>query len=452
MDGVLRRSGEMTSSQGTSPLTSDALLYINQIHNTIITGGNELEMDVDESWIWARARRPIILNLNPPYNASTGAGSVTLTQGLTAGTFSSVPQLTFNNVATNVSLEGWYLKPDNGPEIYRIIQHTSGSANFSLDAAFPQSSYASTFSAFQLEYDLVTSYIIVDTYNDTFDFISSGTTQQSATLTHGSYAPAAYATAVAAALQAQDSNGNTYSGSYDTVQRLFTFSSSLNGNNTPIFQIVGNGTNYYRSGWAEAGFDYLTSSGSASYVGTYALSAAAKLTQPARIYYGYQFGFGAESGQICNLDPVRFEMEYPLIDLRMGTPQYFCVTGERSNDGKLSVRFEKYPAQAMRVEFEHIPWPKDLQNNAQSIPKIPRKFIRVLEYGAAHYLSTDKTSDKAQTWLSTSQNMLKAMMKANRQELAKTSKNFGATIARMDLMPDKSYRRLALFGYDSNGS
>ncbi len=434
----------MTSSQGTSPLTADALLYLNQIHNTIITGGNELEVDVDESWIWARARRPIILNLNPPVTA----GNVTLTQGSTAGTFSTVPQIN----ASNASVEGWYLKPDNGPEIYRIVQHTSGQTTFALDGAFPQTSYASTFHCFQLEYDLIPSYLTVDTLNDTLDFIESGSTVLSATITHGSYTPAGYATAVAAALNAAGTHTNTYSASYDSIQRLFTVTSNLGGTGSPIFTLKGNGTNYYRSGWNELGFDYTTQTGAGSYTGTYALGAAARLTQPARIYYGYQFGIGGSSGEVSALDPLAFERDYPLIDIRMGTPQHFQVTGERAIDGKMSVRFNKYPSQAMRVEFEHIPYPKDLQNNAQSIPRIPRKFIRVLEYGASFYLSTDKDSDKAQTWLGIASSALKAMMKANRQDLLKAGSNFGSVIARADLMPDKQYRRLNIYGYDSQDS
>ncbi len=224
--------------------------------------------------------------------------------------------------------------------------------------------------------------------------------------------------------------------------------SALNGTGSPLFTIKGNGTNYYRSGWNEAGFDYLTSSGSASYVGGYPLGATAKLTQPGRIYYGYQFGYGAQSGQVNNIDVVAFEREYPLIDVRQGTPQFFCITGEKSLDGKLSVRFNKYPAQAMRVEFEHISFPKDLQNNAQSIPRVPRKFVRVLEFGASYYLSLDRNSDKAAAYLALAQQALKGMMKFNRQELLKTSKNFGAVVARADLMPEKNYRRLNNYGYN----
>lgn len=444
LDGVLRRSGEMTSDLGTSPLQAAALLYLNQLHETVICGGNELETDIDESWTWAKGRRPIIVNLNPPITA----GSVTLTLGSTAGTFSTAPQLN----SANVSVENWYLKPDNGPEIYRIATHTSGSTAFSLDAAFPQTSYASTYHCFQLEYELIPSYIIVDQYNDTLDFISRGTTAQSATMTHGSYTPSALATHAATVLTSADTNANTYTGSYDSIQRTFKLTSNLGGTATAVFGIVGNGTNYYRSGWNELGYDYLTTSGSASYTGIYPLGATARLTQPARCYYGYQFGYGSEAGQICSMDPLAMDREYPLIDIRQGTPQYYCVTGEKALDGKMSVRFNKYPAQAMRVEFEHIPYPRDLQNNAQSVPRIPRKFIRLLEFGASYYLSLDKTSDKAQAFLGLAQQTLKAMMKANRTDLEKQSKNFGAVVARPDLMPEKSYRRLNIYGYDSSDS
>lgn len=442
LDGVLRRCGELTSDLGTSSLQPAALLYLNQLHQTIIAGGNELETDIDESWIWARARRPIIVNLNPPITA----GSVTLTLGSTAGTFSTAPQLN----SSNVSVEGWYLRADNGPEIYRIVQHTSGNTTFALDGAFPQTSYASTYHCFQLEYELVPAYIAVDQYNDTIDFIESGTTVLSGTITHGSYSPSALATAAAAALNAAGTHGNTYSASYDSIQRLFTVTSNLLGSGTPIFTVKGNGTNFYRTGWNELGMDYLTQSGSASYVGIYPLGASARITQAARSYYGYQFGYSSDSGQVCNLDPLAFDRQYPLIDIQQGSPQYFCLSGEKAIDGKLSVRFNKYPAKAMRVEFEHVPYPKDLQNNAQSIPRIPKKFLRVLEFGASYYLSLDKTSDKAQVWLGIAQQMLKAMMKANRTDLQKASKNFGSVIARPDLMPEKSYRRTNIYGYDSS--
>lgn len=441
LDGVLRRCGELTSDLGTSPLQPAALLYLNQLHQTIICGGNELEVDIDESWIWARARRPIVVNLNPPITT----GSVTLTQGSTAGTFSSAPQLN----SSNVSVEGWYLKPTNGPEVYRIATHTSGLTTFSLDAAFPQSSYGSTYSCFQLEYELVPSYLVVDQYNDRLDFISRGTTAQNATLTHGTYTPAALATHAAAVLTAADTNVNTYTGAYDSIQRTFSFTSNLGGTATALFSLVGNGTNSYRSGWNELGYDFSTQSGSASYGAAYPIGYSARLTQPGRIYYGYQFGFGAESGQITNVDPIAFERDFPLIDIQQGTPQHFCIVGEKALDGKLTVRMNKYPAQAMRVEFEYIPWPKDLQNNAQSVPRIPRKYVRVLEFGASYYLLLDKKSEQAAQYLALAQQMLKGMMKANRQELLKTGRNFGAVIARADLMPEKSYRRLNVYGYDS---
>jgi len=444
LDDVLRHCGEVTSDQGTSSLQSAALLYLNQIHNTVITGGNELEVDIDESWVWAQARRPLILNLNPPVTA----GSVTLNQGSVTGTFSTAPQVN----GASASVEGWYLKPDGGPEVYRIIQHTSGQTSFQLDCAFPQSNYASTFHCFQLEYDLTPSYIVIDQYNDTLDFISRGTTVQTATMTHGAYTPGSLATHAASVLTSTDTNGNTYTGSYDSISRNFTLTSNLGGTATALFTVTGNGTNYYRSGWSTLGFDYLSQSGSASYSSAYPLGATARLTQPGRIYYGYSYGLGQQSGQICALDPRSFDRDFNLINVRQGTPDYFMIVGEHAQDGRISIRLNKYPSQAMRIEFDHIPYPRDLQNNAQSVPRIPRKWNRILTYGAAYYLLLNKQDNNAGNYLQLSQQMLKGMMKANRQDLLKTGRNFGNVVARPDMLPEKSYRRLMVWGYDSDNS
>ena len=75
LDSILRRSGEVTD--GTSDLESDALEYLNRIHHTVIAGGNEFDVEVDEPWVWARAKRPMILELQPAFDTDT----VSLTQG-----------------------------------------------------------------------------------------------------------------------------------------------------------------------------------------------------------------------------------------------------------------------------------------------------------------------------------------------------------------------------------
>lgn len=448
LDGVLRRCGEITSDQGISPRTTAALLYLNQIHSNLVIGGSELNTDVDEPWVWAKSRRPTIIQLNPAITS----GTCSLTYGSQTGAFSTAPQVN----GSNVSVQGWFLKLQTGPELYKVATHSSGSTAFQLDAAFPQlTNAAANFTLFQLDYDVVASYLIVDSENATLDFIESGTTVLTATIASGSYTPAALATAVAVALNAAGTHGNTYACTYDSNLRLFTVSSALNGTGTPIFTIKGTSANYYRSGWSkELGFDYLDSSGSASYTGAYPLSTIVRLPQPARVYYGANFWTSASPGQINLVDPQAFDEQNPLVSIQGGIPETFTIIREKQ-DGTLTVRFNRYPtvttgSQGVRVEFEHIPYAKDLQNNSASIPLIPRKFIHILEYGAAYYLLNDMSDQRAQTYLALAQKLLEGMMKTNRKELEKAGRNFGTVIARQDMMPSLGRRRMNLYGYDGN--
>lgn len=447
VDGVLQRSGEVPSSVGTPNPTrqAQALLYLNQIHHNLVIGGSELNIDVDEPWTWARSRRPIILKLNPAITT----GSVSLTYGSVGGTFSSAPQL----VGSNISVEGWHIKPDNCPEIYKIAQHTSGSTSFQLDAPFPQNTASNTFRMFQLDYNLITSTLIVDSQNDTLDFIESGTTVLSASVPHGAYTQAALATAVATALNAAGTHTNTYSCTYDTNQRLFTVSSNLGGTGSPVFQPQGASPNSYRSCWELIGFDYTNFTGASSYTSLYADSTVVRFSQAARIFFGNTMFWDNQTGQMSLLDPVAFDRTYPLVDIQAGAPDSFTILHEKNNY-TLTIRLNKYPmsntnVQSMRVEFEHMPEPKDLYNNQYSVPKIPRKYIRILEYGAAYYLLKDKSDSKASEYLQIAQQTLQGMMKSNRKELEKAGTNFGNVIARPDLMPQNRKRRPNIYGYDS---
>lgn len=442
LDNVLRRCGEVTSSTGTSKWRDAALLYLNQIHHTVVTGGNELNLDVDEPWVWSKSRHPIVIQLNP----SITNGTVSLTQGSVAGTFSNVP--TVNGVAQSV--QNWLLRPYGYPDTYRISSHIAGSTSFVIDAPYPQvTSTANSYWLFQTDYDLVSSTINIDETNGTIDFSEDGTTQLTATIPVGGYAPAALATAAALAMTTASGVGNTYSGSYDSIQRYFTLSS--NAANASVFSLLGAGTNYYRSGLSFLGFDFTTQSGALKYTSAYSLDAIVRLSQPARIFYGYQFTYGDGSdGRVGMLDPVAFDRMYPMMDMRMGTPDSFCLLRE-DRTGKIKVRFNKFldTTHNMRVEFDHIPWPKDLFNNSASIPILPRKFIRILEFGAAFYLLTDKEDSRAPAYQQIAQAALTAMMRENRRELQRAGRDFGNVLARLDLTPRKRHLRLNIYGYDN---
>ena len=425
IDSVLRRCGELTD--GNSPYESQALDYLNQIHHTVITGRSELNLEVDEPFLWARAPRPIILELQPPYTS----GSVALTQGSKSGTFSAAP---------SYSVKGWFIKVDGVSEILRIGAHTASSTSFDLDAAYPGSDVsAGTFTVFKLDYDLVPDYLVIDTDNDKLDFIVSGTTEITATLTAGTYTPANLIAHVATQLQAADS-ARTYTGSYDTVKRVFSITSNLAS--SAIFKPQGAGTNAHRSAWATLGFDYENvSTSAATHTGIYPVGSVVRLVGPGRIHYGNN------SGQVEGVDALTLDKRYPINSAFQGVPTHFAQVREKT-DGTYVIRFNAYPDRKMRVEFEHIPQPKDLKDNAKSIPLIPRKFNRVLEYGAAFYLLTDKQDDKAQTYFQIAQGTLSSMMKFNRKELQRVGINFGAVIARPE-QRDVLVSRLNRYGYDS---
>lgn len=417
LDRVLTRCGELTD--GTSAYEADALGYLNKVHHTIIAGGNEFNTEIDEVWTWAKARRPLILELQPALET----GSVSLTQGLESGAFSAAPAY---------SVEGWYLKVTNEDDYFKIISHTAGQTAFELDAAFTGTTgSALTFKCFKLEYDLIASYLIVDNFNDKLDFIESGTTELTATLTHGSYTPAQLATHVAAQLNVA---GGTpaYTCTYDSVSRKFTLGSDRAS--SAVFKLQGgSGTNAQRSALELLGFDAEDLSDAASHTSVYALSSLVRFISPFKIYKRNSSGFSPEfTGNVFGVDELSFQRDFPLIDLLQGMPTKFCKVAERA-DGTVTVKFNRYPQNKTRVELEYIPVPRDLKDNANSIPLVPRKYIDVLEYGACYFIALDKSDDMKKDYAQLAQQKLQAMMKQNRKELQRTSRYFGQTIARLDM-------------------
>src|ERR1043165_2396903 len=88
---VLKKCGELLDS--TSDYDARAVEYLTAAHQNLLAGGNEFGIDCGEDWAWAKASRPIVLTLQAPYDT----GSVTLTAGSTAGTFSIAPTDSLGN-------------------------------------------------------------------------------------------------------------------------------------------------------------------------------------------------------------------------------------------------------------------------------------------------------------------------------------------------------------------
>lgn len=432
VDLALRNAGEVTN--GNSPYEAQILDYLNRVHFTMISGGTipigkDQTVEIDEVWPWAKASRPLILELQPMYQT----GTMALVQGSEAGVFSNAPSF---------SAKGWFFRVQGRPEIFRIAQHTAASVNFELDAAYTADSGSLNFSLFKLDYDLIPDFIVVDEMNDKVQFQKVAGTTISATLTKGTYTPAQLATHVAAVITAAAS-GPTISGAYDSITRLFSFTSNLAG--PTIFRLVGDGSFSLYSVHKTIGFDDVTTASAATQTSTYALGGICRLIEPIRVHRANNYS-GVDSGSIYGIDSESFQRDYPLFRTREEIPSKFFVLNERA-DGSFTVRFNAFPKEKTRIEIEHIPVPRDLKDSAASVPIVPRKHVDVLEDAATFYVMLNKSDDRAQLYANLMQGKLKAMIAQHRGSLVRTGYGFGQIVPRRDQL--QFARRRNFFGPES---
>ena len=114
-----------------------------------------------------------------------------------------------------------------------------------------------------------------------------------------------------------------------------------------------------------------------------------------------------------------------------GKPQNFAKVRERE-DGRITVRFDRYPEAKTRVEIEHFPFPRDLQNNTVSVPLVPYNYAKVLEYAGTYFLMRLKEDDQQQTYAELTKVTLQSMVKKNEGELHRAGIRFGQVVARSE--------------------
>lgn len=411
MDYCLRKGGEPTS--GTSAYETILLDDLNRAYHAVIAGGTIFDATIDEDWIWAKAKRPIVIELQPKYTT----GSISLTNGSEVGAFSSAP---------TDSLQGYYLRNDADETWYQIAQHTAGATAFELDGLYAgTTASAATYRAVKLDYELSPSHIVIDSRNNKIDFEETASSELTATLTAGSYTPSALATEVKT--QLDSAGASTYTISYDSDTRKFTLASNrLGGGGT--FKLLGaTGSNVGVSALPVLGIDYEDHADAASHVATNIHGAIARLVQPFRIYLSNY----ARTGKIEGIDAAELDTSYPRTLLEERVPNHFAIV-EESDDGAITVRFNSYPTNAMRVEIDYIPLPLDLKDNAGSVPLWPRKNINVLEDMGIALLLTEKNDDKAAAYAGFASAGLKAMRRNTDNQKLRTSGTFGQTVARIE--------------------
>lgn len=410
---VLQKAGEQLD--GTSPFDDRVLEYVNDAYQASISGGSEWGTDIDEPWIWAQRKEPIILVLEPPYEA----GTVTLTAGSEEGTFS---------VAPTTSLSGYFLRIESRSEIFRITSHTAGDTAFEIDSEYTDESGSFVFKAIPLDYEVEDNRIVVTARNQKVDF-DEGAGELSFTIAEGSYSASEFAADLETGLNT--AGNETYTVTYDSVLRQFIFTTT-GGNFTFLFVT---GTNALKSIQPLVGYDVLDVNVVNEPMSTYPLNAIQRLVAPATVYRDRNaFAQSAkDQGKIYGLSLEAFEEHHPLTMLNEGIPDRFTIVEERAS-GSLRIRFNKYVEKRTRVELRYIPIPFDLQDNAVSVPLVPRAFRPFLVYAATQLLMQDKSDSRAQEQLQLAQQKLKAMQNDNRTEIKHVSKDLGRIIPRKDTM------------------
>lgn len=415
LDSILLLAGETTN--GNSKFETRAVHYLNQIHNAIIGGGNEFNIDVDEMWSWALSNKPMFLELQPKYNT----GTMALTDGSTAGTFSAAPA---------ISLKDYHFTVDGSDEVYQIISHTAASTAFTIDSIFPNTTTAATtYTAFKLDYELIPSVINIDEYNNKIPFTeATAGTELTATLTVGSYTIADLLTEIDTQMDA--AGASSYTSSYNAVTRKFTILSDLAGadNLFSILGATGTAATIYASALPTLGLGLKDHTGSGSYTSENPLGAISRLSESLKIHNGYR-----QLNDIDGVDKLRFSKDYPLSTIREGEPTRYTVIKE-TDDGYYKIRFNRYPREVRRVEVNNIPTPLDLYDNANSHPLIPRKYSRLIDYGGAAYLMGEKNDNRSAGYFQLAGQLLEAMMKNERRSGERLGRHYGEIIARPDLI------------------
>lgn len=422
VDSILLKAGEPTN--GTSAFQTKALEYLNRVHNTILSGGVEFNVEVNDAWSWARAEDPIVLELEPKYDV----GTINLTNGSLDGTFSSAP--------AGYSFAGWFLRVDNDGEVYKIIAHSTSSTSFKLDSPYIGSTASGlSYKIFKLDYDLVPDIFYIRSKQSVFNFEETSGTELTATITPTVYTSASLVSTITSALNL--AGASNYTTSFDSVKKKFTISSDGAGGGGIFSLLFGTGSNASYNGLPSIiGFTDADKTGSLSYEAEFPVYRIAHLIEPLEIH-----SKNSPSSVINGIDAVRFKSEFPLNEVTEGYPDRFAIINQ-SPEGHYTLRFNRYPKEKSRVIAHYVPAPRDLEYTVASKPLIPREYTEILEFGAAAYILMEKEDTKWQVYSQFAGQKLKVMEKNHRRYIARYGKFFGEPIAREDLLLDRRRRKL----------
>lgn len=408
---VLTVCGELTN--GNSPYDAQAVQYLNDVYQGLLAGGNEFGIDVAEPWVWAQAKKPILLSLLP-----AEIGSAVLTKNSNDAVFS---------VAPTMSLAGRYFRVESRADIYRIATHTAASTAFTLDQPYLETGGTLNFTAYQLDYDVTDDSIVIDASNNKLDFRENASATLTATITAGVYTPTELCAEIDAGMELV--GDQSYTCEFNTQTRKFTITTG----GSYLDLVFASGSNAANSISSAIGFDIEDQQSATFYTSAYSLSGVLRLTKPITMYR--QAPTYAQSardvGKIFMIDDNTFLREYPLSRLTQDIPDKFCVV-EMGPTGLWKVRMNASVLDnPIRAEVNHIPVTRKLVDNDASYPLVPGSYSKYLVYGAAHFIMLDKSDSKAEQYFNLARAKLLALVNDNRKGGSLAGNNFGRIIPRL---------------------
>lgn len=418
---VLSICGELTD--GSSLFENLAIESLDNLYQGLLGGGNEFGIEVAEPWVWAQSKRPIVISLVPAFS-----GAATITQDSNLGTFSLAP---------TYSLQGRYFRVESRADIYRIANHTAGDTAFTLDQPYLDDGGNLNYMAFKLDYELVDDTIIIDSSNNKLDFREASLTDLTATITVGTYTPTTLCAEIKTQLEA--SGSNTYTVTFDSLNRKFTISSS-----GLFFELsFSEGENILISISGILGYDIEDQTGALTYTSEYSLNGILRLTKPITMYREAPTYWSSprDVGKIFMIDDNTFLREYPLNRLTQDVPDKFCPV-EITPDGLWKARFNSSVLdKPVRAEVNFIPVTRSLMDNVASIPLVPGNYSKYLVYGASYYILMEKSDNKAQVYYDLAKAKLLALVNDNRKNASIAGNNFGKLIPRRGQVRIWGYNR-----------
>lgn len=126
------------------------------------------------------------------------------------------------------------------------------------------------------------------------------------------------------------------------------------------------------------------------------------------------------------VDPDRFAIDYPIHKANQGVPTMFTETYEAG--GQVSLRFNKYPDQQTRIQFDYATVPTDYAVGTSVVE--PEVFLEAIEAAAAYYYAVDRRDARAAALRREAQTLWSDLVSSKQSKDDKKSELYGYMAAR----------------------